>query len=286
MRRTIISKQTMRNDRQISILGFGTWNLPNNEEGSAAVQAALDYGYRHIDTAAAYENEEAVAQGIKQSDIKLKRNDLFLTTKLSNQVRGYDETIEAVNESLEKLDTKFIDLYLIHWPKPYKFRDNWEEANAETWRAMEDLYDKGVLKAIGVSNFKPHHLEELAKTARIMPHVNQIKLCPGVQDPETVEYCREHGILIEAYSPLGHGEILDNETLKIIAAKYDKSPAQIALRSGLEKDYILLPKSAHEERIRENSDIFDFSLTNDDRNAIDKLDFPEYYPSDPDKIKF
>lgn len=262
----------LRNDVEIPTLGFGTWQVSDGDEAYNSVLHALRSGYTHIDTAAAYGNEESVGKAIKDS--KIEREKLFVTTKLWNDVRGYDETINAFNESLEKLGLDYIDLYLIHWPNPVKYRNNYIEMNRESYRAMEDLYKQGKIKAIGVSNFLVHHLEELMETCSIIPMVNQIRLFPGLRQDEVIEYCNKYDIKIEAYSPFGTGKIFEVEELKVLANKYQKSIAQICLRYSLEKGYIPLPKSVTPSRIESNIDVFDFKLDKEDIELLDNL--PNY----------
>ena len=265
-------KITLRNGVEIPCLGFGTWQVNDGDEAYNSVLHALKSGYTHIDTASAYGNEESVGRAIKDSGIP--REKLFITTKLWNDVRGYDETIEAVNESLRKLGLDYIDLYLIHWPNPVKYRDNYIEMNRISYKAMEDLYKQGKIRAIGVSNFLVHHLEELMETCEIIPMVNQIRLFPGLRQDEVIEYCKKHNIRIEAYSPFGTGKIFDVEELKTLTNKYNKSVAQICLRYSLEKGYIPLPKSVTPSRIESNIDVFDFSLDKEDIELLDNL--PNY----------
>lgn len=279
--RSLADMYTLSNGVKIPVLGFGTWKLENNAETSSAVTEAIRLGYRHIDTAAAYHNEEAVGQGIKQSGIP--REELFVTTKLANSVRGYEETKAAFLESLEKLELDYVDLYLFHWPRPSENADQWKELNAASMRAMEDLVAEGKIRSIGVSNFKAHHIDALLKTAKEKIVVNQIKICPGAVDEETIRYCEEHEIHLEAYSPLGHGMLLENDVLSQIAEEYQKSVAQIALRWSLQKGFIPMPKTKSIDRIAENADIFDFELQDSDMIRIDELDIPALYASDPDK---
>lgn len=284
MARTLHDTLEMKNGVKIPLLGYGTWNLPNDEEGAEAVRQALEFGYRHIDTAAAYRNEEAVGEGIRRSG--LKREEIFLTTKFPNYVRGYEESKKELDDSLKRLKTDYLDLYLVHWPNPRRYRSNWQEANAESWRALEEAAEAGKIRALGVSNFMRHHLEALAETAKIKPQVNQIKLCPGVHDDSQVHYSREQGMLLEAYSPLGQGEILTHPLMLELAGKYGKTAAQIALRWGLQNDFIVIPKTAHAGRMKENMDLYDFELEEDEMAAISALDFPEFYPDHPDKVNF
>lgn len=267
-----MNKITLRNGVTIPCVGFGTWQVNDGEEAYNSVLHALRSGYTHIDTAAAYGNEESVGRAIKDSGIP--REKLFITTKLWNDVRGYEETIEAFNESLKKLGLDYIDLYLIHWPNPVKYRENYIEMNRVSYKAMEDLYKQGKIRAIGVSNFLVHHLEELMEACEIIPMVNQIRLFPGLRQDEVIEYCKKYDIKIEAYSPFGTGKIFDVEELKTLANKYNKSVAQICLRYSLEKGYIPLPKSVTPSRIESNIDIFDFSLDKEDLKLLDNL--PNY----------
>lgn len=222
-----MNSYTLSNNVSIPELGFGTWQTPNGDVAVSAVKKALEVGYRHIDTAQGYKNEDSVGQAIKESGIP--REEIFLTTKLWNENHSYDLVLSSFEESLKKLQTDYIDLFLIHWPNPVKFRDNWQSANAETWRAMEELYQAGKIKAIGVSNFLPHHFEELKKTATIFPMVNQIFLAPGELQKEVVSYCQEHNVLLEAYSPLGTGKIFDVPEMQELSDKYGKTIAQIAI---------------------------------------------------------
>lgn len=271
---------TLSNGVEIPIVGFGTWQTPDGDVARESVLTALKAGYRHIDTAAAYENEEGVGQGIKESGVK--RSDLFLTTKLWNNDHGYDATHKAIDTSLRKLGTDYVDLYLIHWPNPAKFRDTWQQTNAETWKAMEEILAAGKARAIGVSNFRAHHLDELFKKADVTPMVNQIFLNPSDMQPEVVAYNTAHGMLSEAYSPLGTGKIFDVAELKEIAARYDRSIAQVVLRWSLQHGFLPLPKSVHADRIEENTRLFDFQITDDDMARIDGLHGVAGSPSDPD----
>lgn len=284
MERTINTRLKMQSGWEIPQLGFGTWRLPPAEAGISILHTAVRAGYRHFDTAAAYGNEEVVGRGLRTSG--LDRSEIFLTSKLPNPVRGYEETKEAVRESLRRLGTDYLDLYLIHWPNPLMYRSCWPSANAASWKAMEELYEEGILRSIGVSNFRPKHLSELLKTARVCPQVNQIKLCPGVEDAATVAFGRERGILPEAYSPVGQGRVLQHEVLQKLAKKYGKTTAQIALRHGLQKDYIIIPRSSVPEHIVQNTLIYDFALTGEDMKLLDALDIPEAYPTDPDRADF
>lgn len=274
----------LSNGVKIPCIGFGTFQAKNGEMAVAAVKSALSAGYRHIDTAAAYFNEESVGIAVKQSGIP--RDEVFITSKLHNQAHGYNETIASFKETLKNLAMDYLDLYLVHWPNPVKYRDNWQKANAGTWKAFEELYAAGRIRAIGISNFHPHHIDELMKTANIAPMVNQIRLCPGETQDEVVAYSRAQGMILEAYSPFGVGKIFESSELKAFAEKYGKSIAQICIRWSLQMGFLPLPKSVNEQRIRENADVFGFELSRDDVEYISSLKGVCGYSMDPDKIPF
>ena len=274
----------LSNGVDIPCIGFGTWQTPNGEVAVSAVRDAIAAGYRHIDTAQGYGNEESVGIAVQQSGVA--REALFLTSKLTNREHGYERTLAAFEDTMRKLGTAYLDLFLIHWPNPVSFRDNWQEANAGTWRAFEELYAAGRIRAIGVSNFRPHHLEALLQTAAIAPMVNQIRLCPGDTQDETADYCRARGILLEAYSPLGVGRIFEVPEMQALAAKYGKSIAQICIRWSLQRGYLPLPKSVTPARIRENAQVFDFALDAQDVQRIADLKGCVGYSLDPDTINF
>ncbi len=274
----------LSNGVQIPCLGFGTWQTPDGDVAVSSVRCAIEAGYRHIDTAQAYGNEESVGQGIQESGVK--REELFVTTKLWNENRGYDVIMRSFDESMKKLGLDYLDLFLIHWPNPVMFREHWQQVNAETWKTFEKLYRTGRVRAIGVSNFRPHHLEELAKTAEIMPMVNQIRLCPGNTQDEVVAYCRAHDMLLEAYSPLGVGGIFSVPEMQRIAEKYQRSVAQICIRWSLQRGYLPLPKSVTPSRIQENLKVFDFELEVSDVQLIADLKGCVGFERDPDATNF
>ncbi len=274
----------LSNGYEIPIVGFGTWQTPDGDVAVSSVKEALAAGYRHIDTAQGYKNEESVGQAIKESGIP--REEIFLTTKLWNANHSYDLVMSSFEESLQKLQTDYIDLFLIHWPNPVAFRDNWGEANAQTWRAFEELYEAGKIKAIGVSNFLPHHLDALQKTAKIMPMVNQIFLAPGELQPAVVGYAKKHEMILEAYSPLGTGKIFDVPEMQEIAKAHQKSIAQVALRWSLQHGFLPLPKSVTPSRIKENAELFDFELSEEEMQQIDQLDGVVGKAKDPDTTQF
>ncbi len=284
MMKALTDCYTLVNGVKIPCIGFGTWQTPNGEVAVSSVLSALEAGYRHIDTAQGYGNEESVGIAVKQSGID--RKELFLTSKLTNSEHGYEKTLAAFETTLEKLGTDYLDLFLIHWPNPIAFRDHWQEANAGTWKAFEELYRSKRIRAIGISNFRPRHMEELSRTAEIAPMVNQIRLCPGDTQDEVVEYCRAHNILLEAYSPLGVGKIFEVPEMKALAEKYQKSIAQICIRWSLQRGYLPLPKSVTPSRIRENTQVFDFELDSSDVQLIADLKGCVGYSSDPDTTTF
>lgn len=275
---------TLANGVEIPVIGFGTWQTPDGEVAERSVLAALKAGYRHIDTAAAYKNEASVGRGIAKSGIP--REEIFVTTKLWNDAHSYEAAKKAIDDSLGKLDVGYLDLYLIHWPNPAAIRENWKEGNAEAWRAMEEAVEAGKIRAIGVSNFMPHHLDALLETAKIQPVVNQIYLNPSDAQEEVVAYNKAHNILSEAYSPLGTGDIFTIPELKTIAEKYQKTVAQIVLRWSLQHGFLPLPKSVNEDRIIENAQLFDFELSDEDMQAIDQLKGTAGQASNPDEKAF
>ncbi|MFD1675321.1 aldo/keto reductase [Alicyclobacillus fodiniaquatilis] len=274
----------LSNGVEIPCIGFGTWQTPNGDVAVSSVLSALQAGYRHIDTAQGYGNEESVGTAVKKSGID--RKEIFITSKLNNSEHGYQKTLDAFEETMKKLGMDYIDLFLIHWPNPIAFRDHWQEANAGTWKAFEELYNAGRIRSIGISNFHPHHIEELMKTATIAPMVNQIRLCPGDTQDEVVDYCRSRNILLEAYSPLGVGKIFDVPEMQALAEKYGKSIAQICIRWSLQRGYLPLPKSVTPARIKENAEVFDFELSADDVQRIADLKGVVGYSADPDTTTF
>ena len=251
----------LSNGVKIPSIGFGTYKSGDDEETAKIVKNALNLGYKMIDTASFYNNEVGIGNGIKESGID--RKDIFIVTKLWNDDHGYDKTIEAFNKSLNNLQVDYIDLYLIHWPN---------KLNAETWRAFEHLYETGKIKAIGVCNFKIEHLEELKKTAKIMPMVNQVEIHPFSTKNNIINYCKDNNIKVVAWSPISRGRVLSNDLMIDLSQKYKKSIVQIVLRWHMQKGVIPIPKSSNENRIKENIDIFDFEISSEDMKAIDSLD--------------
>ena len=271
----------LTNGTSMPCIGYGTWQTPDGEIARNSVCNAIKLGYRHIDTATAYGNEESVGAGIR--DAGIAREELFITTKHWITSRGYEKTILACEESLKMLGLDYLDLYLIHWPCVKKISDNWEEINADTWRGIEKLYKDGKLRAIGVSNFLPSHLESLKLRCEIKPMVNQIEFHPGYTQDEVVDYCKNEGIVVQAWSPLGSGAVLSNEFLTEIAAKYNKSVAQLCVRFALQNGIIPLPKSVNESRMKANTDVFDFNISAEDMEKISKMPqtgYSGFYPED------
>lgn len=273
---TLGSTKKLRNGIEIPYLGLGVFLVKDPAECENAVKAAIKNGYRSIDTATRYENESFVGNALKAVDVP--REELFITTKVWVSNFGYEETKQALHRSLEEMQLDYLDLYLIHWAAP-----NY----AETWRAMEDLYEEGLVKAIGVCNFQIHHLEKLKETARITPMLNQIETHPLFHQKELREYMEQHGIAHEAWAPMAQGRenLFENPTLQTIGEKYGKTTAQVMLRWHLQRDTIIIPKSIHEHRIIENANLFDFALTDEDMQAIDQLDTGSRIFGDPDDIE-
>lgn len=262
----------LANGVEIPYLGLGVWQADEGREVQQAVTWALEAGYRHIDTASIYKNEEGVGQAVRESSVP--REEVFITSKVWNTDQGYDATLRAFDASLDRLGLETLDLYLIHWPVPGKSRD--------TWRALEKLYADGRVRAIGVSNFLQHHLEELLTTATVKPMVNQLEFHPWLVQPGLQAYCRQHGIQYEAWSPLMQGKVFEQDIVNDLARKYGKSPAQILVRWDLQRGVVTIPKSVKQAHIISNAAVFDFELTADELAYIDGLDRHERLGPDPD----
>lgn len=266
----------LHGDVAMPMHGLGTFKTPDGADVIDAVGWALEAGYRLVDTAAIYRNEGGVGQAVRRSG--LGRSDVFITTKLWNSDQGYDRTLDALDASLQTLGVDHVDLYLIHWPKP--------EHMADTWRALEDARDDGLARAIGVSNFEPHHLDQLMQTARIAPSVNQVELHPSLQQAEVRAACTAIGAVTQAWSPLKQGRILDDPTITGIAERLDRTAAQVVLRWQLQEGIATIPKSVTRRRIIENGDVFDFRLDEADMTAIRALDRGDRVGPHPDHIDF
>lgn len=273
----------LANGRSIPCLGFGTWQTHDGDVAATAVREAIEAGYRHIDTAAVYGNEQGVGRGIAAAGVP--REQLFVTSKVWNTERGYDSTLAAFEKTMDDLGLDYLDLYLIHWPASSSRFSNWEDINRETWRAMEELYDAGRIRAIGVSNFLPHHLHALMDS-KVTPMVNQIEFHPGQMQQETVAFCEENGILVQAWSPLGTGRMLGDTRLAAIAKRYGVTVAQLCIRWCLQHGVLPLPKSVTPSRIIENAQVFGFTISPEDMAAIDAFDYFGGSGLHPDEIDF
>ena len=266
---------TLHNGVKMPWMGLGVFKVTEGEEVVESVKAAIRNGYISIDTAAVYKNEEGVGQGIRESGVP--REDLFVTSKVWNSDQGYETTLQAFETSLNKLGLDYLDLYLIHWPGVDKYKD--------TWKALEKLYKDGRVRAIGVSNFQIHHLQELMSDCEIKPMVNQVEFHPHLTQKELLAFCKNEGIQMEAWSPLKQGQLLNEPVLTDIAHKYNKSVAQVILRWDLQHEVVTIPKSIKEHRIIENADIFDFELTQEDMEKIDTLNQDSRAGSHPDTMR-
>lgn len=274
----------LSNGVEIPSIGYGTLNIGNDKEAIKIIKNAINNGYRHFDSAEIYGNDEALGIAIKESNIS--RNEFFITSKLSNNNRGYINTIKSFNETLKRMQLEYLDLYLIHWPASENQFKNWQEINMETWKALEVLYKEGKVKAIGVSNFLIHHLKPLVEKAEILPMINQLEIHPGQKQEEIVEYCKKYNILVEAWGPLGAGKMIDNTDLAEIAQKYNKSVAQICIKWCLEQNIIPLPKTVNKTRMKENLDVYDFKILKNDIKRINQLQYFAGSGLHPDKINF
>ncbi|MEH7884634.1 aldo/keto reductase [Bacillus sp. JJ1609] len=273
---TIFDKVVLHNGVEIPAFGLGVYKVEEGSQIDETIQNALDLGYRLIDTASFYMNEEGVGRAIRNSSIP--REELFITTKVWNSDQGYESTLKAFETSMEKLGLDYLDLYLVHWPVKGQY--------IETWRALEKLYREGRVKAIGVSNFKIHHLEDLLMHSEEKPVVNQVELHPLFSQENLREFCQLHEIKVEAWSPLSRGRFLDEPALKKIADSHNKSSAQVILRWHLQNQIIAIPKSVTPSRLKENADIFEFELTQAEMEMIDALNQNQRFGADPDNIDF
>ena len=263
------------NEVKMPAIGIGTYKTGSDEETAHAVKFAIEAGYRHIDAAAFYGNEIGVGKGVKESGVK--REDIFLVTKLWNDDHGYDKTMEAFNKSLERLQVEYLDLYLIHWPT---------KLNSETWRAFEELYESGKVRAIGVCNFKEGHLEELKESAKIMPMVNQMEVHPFNTRKKLREYCKVNNIQMVAWSPISRGRVLTNELLIKLSEKYSKTITQVVLKWHIQNGVVPIPKSSNEGRIKENFEVFDFEIAKEDMELIASLNEDKSVTAGPDNTTF
>ena len=255
----------LNNDMKIPCVGFGTYKAAegNNEE---VLKTAIEAGYRYFDTASFYQTEEFVGQAIRESN--LPREDFFLVSKMWKDEMGYQQTKDALEKSLKRLGTDYLDIYLIHWPRPSADCENWKELDLETWRAMEELQKEGKIRGLGLSNFLPHHIKNILENGTVKPVVNQLELHPGYMQQAAVQYCKEHGIQMQAWSPIGRRRILEDGLILELAGKYQVSPAQLCLRFLLQNDIIPLPKSSSMERMKQNMDLFHFEISEEDVSRL------------------
>lgn len=273
----------LHNGYEIPVLGFGTWKIEDGDAAINIVKSAIEIGYRHIDTAAAYGNEVSVGKAIKESGVN--RKDLFITSKVWTTERGYDKTMAAFERTVSNLGLDYIDLYLIHWPASSSRFKDWKEINLDTWKALTELYKAGRVRAIGVSNFLVSHLRALVET-ETLPMVDQIEFHPGQMQNETLQFCKEHNILVEAWGPLGRGKMLTDERLVKIANKYNKFVAQLCIRWCLQNGVLPLPKSVTPSRMTENTEVFDFVISDEDIATINAMPYFGGSGHHPDEVDF
>ena len=260
--------RTLNNGVQIPCLGFGTYKAA---EGSTSmiIKTAVRCGYRYLDTASFYQTETYVGEAVKES--KIPREEFFLVSKVWKDEMGYDNTLRAFEQTLKNLQTDYLDLYLIHWPKPSPDCENWKKLDIETWKALEKLYHEKRVRAIGVSNFLPHHIENLLESCEVVPAVDQLEFHPGYTQEAAVRYCQEHDILVQAWSPLGRRRVMDDELIRALAERHHVTQAQICLRYAFQKGIIPIPKASSEERMKNNQDIFGFELTKTEMQKLDTM---------------
>lgn len=274
----------LNNGMEIPAIGFGTWQIEEGENAYNAVKTAIEKGYTHIDTAAVYGNEVSVGKAIKDSGVA--REDLFVTTKLWNDMRGEENAKKAFEESITKLGLDYVDLYLLHWPaNATQFPENWKDINAASWKALEELQAEGKIKAIGVSNFMVKHLEALLETAKVIPAVNQIEFHPGYTQAEVVELCKANNILVQAWSPLGSGRILQDETVKAIAANHEVSVGQVCIQFAIQQGVLPLPKSENPINIENNLNT-NFELSSEEIEQLTTLKENGFSGLVPDEVAF
>lgn len=278
--KSIYDTYTLSNGVKIPCVAYGTYKA-KDENGADIISAAVEEGYRYFDTASFYETESYVAEAISRSG--LPREDFFIATKLWKEEMGYEEALAACERSLKRLNTDYIDLYLIHWPKPTPDYEEWKQLDLDTWRALEKLYKEGKVRAIGVSNFLPHHLDNILENCEVKPMVDQIEYHAGYTQEATVQYCKQHGILVQAWSPISRGRIFHDVTLMELAEKYQVSVAKLALRFCIQNGIVPLPKAASRERMRENMNLFDFTISDEDMNRINTIPQVGWSGEHPDR---
>ena len=277
----IASRRELWNGVGIPCVGYGTWQTPSGDVARDSVRRALELGYRHIDTATAYGNEASVGEGLRLSGVR--RDEVFVTTKQWTSERGEAKTVAAAEKALMALGTDYIDLYLVHWPAVEKLSPDWADINAETWQGFERLYREGKVRAIGVSNFTPRHLEALIARSDVKPMVDQVEFHPGYIQRDVLDFCGANGILVEAWSPLGSGRLLADPLVESTGAAHGKSSAQVCVRYAMQHGVVPLPKSVTPQRIESNADVFDFELSEAEMAALDAMPqtgYSGYHPDD------
>lgn len=272
----------LQNGSRIPSVGLGTWQINDRETIKCVLKDAFEIGYRLIDTASAYSNEMNIGRALV--DLGLPREEFILSDKVWNTSRGYDAVIEACKKSLKKLKTDYLDIYLIHWPASVKLHPDWKQINSDTWSGMEELYRQGLVRNIGVCNFKEHHIDALKSTADIMPQLNQFEFHPGMLQEGLLDYCNNSKIQVVASSPLGNGQILENNIIKDIANKHGVSAAQICLAWGIKKGTVVIPKTTHIDRLRDNFLVNDIDLTDEDMQDIDAMSYCGGIGIDSDEV--
>lgn len=277
-----IERYVLNNGVEIPAVAFGTYKAADGKSADV-IRAAIGAGYRYFDTASFYGTETYLAEAIRESGIP--RREFFIASKLWKDEMGYENVKSAFEHTLNNLRTDYLDLYLIHWPLPEPGYKEWRQLDKETWRAMEELYEAGKIRAIGLSNFLPHHIENILKDCRVRPAVDQIEYHPGYSQEAVVNYCRERGILVQAWSPIGRSRVLDEPLVKELAAKYDVSPAQICLKFAVQRNIIPLPKSSSEDRMRENLDLYSFELEQDDIWRLSTMPQTGWSGEHPDRAR-
>jgi len=269
----------LSNGLEIPCLGFGTYN-PGGGDNCKLIQTAIEEGYRYFDTASLYETERALGQTVKESGIA--RSEFFIASKVWMDEMGYAGTKQAFERTLNRLQTDYLDLYLIHWPRQSEDDTDWKERDLDTWRAMEELYTEGKIKSIGLSNFLPHHMDNILKCGTIKPMANQLELHPGYSQEAAVTYCKNQNVLVQAWSPLGRGNLLTHPVLCRMAEKYNKSTAQLCLKFLVQKEIVPLVKASGRERMRENADIYDFEISKEDMSVLDCMPQTAWSGEHPD----
>lgn len=276
---SINDMHTLSNGLKIPCIGFGTYN-PSGGDNCTIIQNAIEAGYRYFDTASLYETERVLGEAIRKSEIN--REELFIASKAWIDEMGYTQVKQAFERTLNRLQMDYLDLYLIHWPKASEDDNTWKERNLETWRAMEELYLEGKIKGIGLSNFLPHHIDNILNNCKIKPLVDQLEIHPGYSQEVATAYCKSKDIIVQAWSPLGRSALLEHPVLLKLASKYEKSVAQISLRFLLQKNIIPLVKTSSMERMKENMDIFDFELTWEDMSVLECMPQAAWLGEHPD----